>query len=222
VNAAHRAVRELLGAYVLDQLTDDERIAVEAHLDGCADCRAEVAELAPLVSAMRDVDPDRVSAPAEPPTELAARIGETICNSRRRRDRGTLLRRGAAGLLVAAALVGAFVLGVSRQPDPGTAAPPVVPLTVHLVAAGVQADAGLVRHTWGTELKLKATGLRDGGSYTVTFIRRDGTAVSGGTFIGTGSNTLNCSLNGALPLDEMVEVTVTDGSGALVLDAERI
>lgn len=217
MNAEHRALRELLGAFVLGQLDDNEKLALQAHLDGCAECRAELAEIAPLVDMMRGADPDRVTAPAEPPAELAERIGESIRTSRRQRDRKTLVRRGAAGLLVAAALVGAFFLGTTRDP----AAPPVVPLAVHLTATGVQADAGLVKHTWGTELKLKATGLQDGGSYTVTFFRADGSTVPGGTFIGTGSNTLNCSLNGALPLDEMVEVTVTDAAGGLVLDAER-
>ena len=92
-------------------------------------------------------------------------------------------RRGGAGLLVAAALVGAFFLGV-RQAPPTTAAPPVVPLSVRVDVDGVQADAGLVKHTWGTELKLEATGLENGGAYTVTFTRTDGTEVAGGTFLG--------------------------------------
>ncbi|MEU6121260.1 anti-sigma factor [Streptomyces sp. NPDC047123] len=36
----------LAGAYALDALESDERAAFEEHLDGCADCRQEVAEFA--------------------------------------------------------------------------------------------------------------------------------------------------------------------------------
>lgn len=40
----HDEIAELLGAYALDAVDDDERAAVEAHLVDCARCRAEVAE----------------------------------------------------------------------------------------------------------------------------------------------------------------------------------
>ena len=41
-------LRELLGVHALGHLGPGEDAAVRAHLDGCADCRAELAELAPL------------------------------------------------------------------------------------------------------------------------------------------------------------------------------
>lgn len=37
----HAPVSELLGAYALDACLDYETIAIEAHLDGCAECRDE-------------------------------------------------------------------------------------------------------------------------------------------------------------------------------------
>ena len=42
MNLRHDEVEELLGAYALDAVDDDERDAVEAHLAGCPRCRAEV------------------------------------------------------------------------------------------------------------------------------------------------------------------------------------
>lgn len=39
---SHDELRDLLGAYALDAVDDDERDAVERHLATCADCRAEV------------------------------------------------------------------------------------------------------------------------------------------------------------------------------------
>jgi anti-sigma-K factor RskA len=38
-------LHHLCGAYAVDALDDAERVAFEQHLAGCADCRAEVAEL---------------------------------------------------------------------------------------------------------------------------------------------------------------------------------
>jgi len=221
VNAEeHRALRELLGVYVLGQLDDDERSAAQAHLDGCPACQAEVAELAPLREALLGVDPTRVGALPSPPADLGDHVLGRIRDEGRHVRRRALVRRGVTGLVLAAAIVGAFVLGGTLSAPPSTpAAPPVQELTVRLAAVGLQADAGLVKHTWGTELKLEATGLQDGSAYTVTFIRNDGTEVPGGTFLGTGVNQLRCSLNGALPIDEASEVTVTDAAGVVVLDA---
>lgn len=216
----HRAVRESLGVFVLGQLDDDERAAVQAHVDGCPACQAEVAELAPLRAALQDVDPARLGALPSPPADLGDQVLERIRGDRREIRRRSLVRRSVAGLVLAAAIVGAFVLGGALSPPPTTpAAPPVQELAVRLAVGGLEADAGLVKHTWGTELKLQATGLQDGDAYTVTFIRADGSEVPGGTFLGTGGNRLNCSLNGALPIDETAEVTVTDADGVVVLDA---
>jgi len=59
----------LVGAYVLDALPPDERAAFEAHLRICADCRAEVAELGPVVDALPLASPT-----VEPPQALRGRI----------------------------------------------------------------------------------------------------------------------------------------------------
>ncbi len=213
-------MREMIGAYVLGQLDERDHSAVRAHVEGCPACQAEVAELAPLRLALRDVDPARMGGTSSPPQDLGDQVLGRIREDRRSLRGPTLLRRGGAGLLVAAALAGAFIAGSASGAGSNTpVAPPVVELAVRLAVSGVQADAGLVRHTWGTELQLAASGLRDGDAYTVTFVRRDGSDVSGGTFLGTGEKELRCSLNAALPLDDASKVTVTDTAGSLVLDA---
>jgi anti-sigma-K factor RskA len=40
----HDEIESLLGAYALDAVDDDERALIEAHLEGCPRCRAEVSE----------------------------------------------------------------------------------------------------------------------------------------------------------------------------------
>ncbi len=44
MSTTHAEISELLGAYALDAVDDDERELVRAHLAGCARCRAEVQE----------------------------------------------------------------------------------------------------------------------------------------------------------------------------------
>ena len=79
----HTEVRELLGAYALDAVDEDEREAVERHLDDCQPCRAEVKdhrEVAAMMAAGWSPAPegvwDRIAGALEenPPT-LAVNIG---------------------------------------------------------------------------------------------------------------------------------------------------
>ncbi|QVJ01517.1 zf-HC2 domain-containing protein [Nocardiopsis eucommiae] len=63
---SHRAVRDLLGAHALDMLGPEQRAAVSAHLDGCADCRTELDFVAPAAELLPLADPDRASEPPAP------------------------------------------------------------------------------------------------------------------------------------------------------------
>jgi len=59
----HHDLQELLGAFALDAVDDDERDVIEAHLAGCPRCRAEVAghrETAALLAHTGDRAPDGV------------------------------------------------------------------------------------------------------------------------------------------------------------------
>jgi hypothetical protein len=225
----HRSVREQLGGYVLGQLADADAVALRAHVDGCAACQGELAELAPLAVALRDVDPARLGAPASPAPDLGDRIVALVRRSQRTERRRRGRRLGVTSALAAAAAVAAFVagatLGVPGGGDPAgpaapAAAPPVEDVELGTVAEGVRAEAGLVTHTWGTEVQIVATGLEDGGTYRVTFLRDDGTRVPAGTFLGTGEDAVRCSLNGALPRASAAAVVVTDAVGAVVLEAD--
>lgn len=213
----HTALRELLGAHVLGQLDPAERARVQAHLVGCPDCRAEVAALEPVVAVLRELDPSAADA-LDPPDALEADVLVAVAGRRRAGARRSRLRRAGGALLVAAGVAAAFLAG-SWSAGPRDE-PPVIAVDLRLDAPGLTADAGLVRHTWGTELKLEATGLAAGQSYAVTFVRADGSRVSAGSFLGTGADPVRCSVNAALPVDEARQLLVTDPRGALVMDAE--
>jgi anti-sigma factor RsiW len=115
----HRTIRESLGAYALGQLPRHERIAVRAHLDGCAACRAELAEIEPVVGPLGRVDPGRLDATPVPPQWLGDRIV-----ARARAEGGPRRsRRGVLVAAVAAALTGVAGAGWATWPAAGPRSP---------------------------------------------------------------------------------------------------
>jgi len=106
----HEARRDELAAYLLGALEPGEAAAIEQHLAGCEECRAELEWLQPAVRVL----PESVE-PVEPSAELRARImGEIEADgaaavkpsSPRRGWRGfSLGLRPAAGLAVLALLI---------------------------------------------------------------------------------------------------------------------
>jgi anti-sigma-K factor RskA len=121
----HEQWADAAGAYVLGALAADEVEAYEAHLHGCAACRAEVDELTPAVAALPASVP-----PRQAPDELRARImadvnreaellraaGPEADRPDRGRDRVRERRvrwgaRWAVPAFVAAALAVGFVVG---------------------------------------------------------------------------------------------------------------
>lgn len=127
----HDEFTDLLGAYALDAVDDDERAALDAHVRTCPWCSAEVAEhreVAAFLSQTGGVAPDgvwdRISAeisPPAPPLRLTfspagearpAPVPEPAAvpsNLVPMASRGSMSRRAAAGILAVAALLLAVV-----------------------------------------------------------------------------------------------------------------
>jgi anti-sigma factor RsiW len=119
-----REWRESLGAYALGQLEGDERAALEAHLEGCARCRAELASLEPVAKMLPHADPARFESAPQPPADLGQRIAAVIASERQRVEKrrhrrlfGGFALGGAAAALAAVALA-IFVLGGSGGENP--------------------------------------------------------------------------------------------------------
>lgn len=104
----HRRYRELLGAYVLGGLGDEEAAELERHLTGCARCRVEAAELREVSDAVAGIgDP-------VPPPGLEDRVVATVLSDRGTRGRRTRPLGGwgdrfLAGLTAAAAILAVFI-----------------------------------------------------------------------------------------------------------------
>jgi len=218
VDSQHEHPQELIGAFVVGQLDEREAAGLRAHLEGCPVCRADVAELAPVAAVLPLADPALLdSEPAFPPDRLERRILARVRAERRSRQRGRWLRWSAAGALAAglAAILWFAVLVPERAPQV-----PREAIAFSLVQAGVDAQATLVAHTWGTEMNLTATGLQHGRRYTVVLVATDGRRVQAGSFIGTAGQPLKCNVNGALLRKDTAEIVVTGPDQRPVLRAE--
>ena len=237
----HRQLRELLGAHAFGALPDDSAIRLRAHLDGCADCRAELAEIAPVAESLRDADVDVATLatfPA-PPAELGESIRRQIGHERalsdaraRRQRRREQTRQRARWLAAAAAavalLTGAVgtgtVIGRATAPDlaavPAPAPIPVEQVPV-LTTAGVRTGgAEVIAHSWGVEARFEGTGFTAGQVYRAAFRSTDGRLQPAGEFLGTGATTLKCNMQSALLRSDTADFVVTDRDGRTVLSAQ--
>lgn len=126
----HDEALVLLGAYALDALsTDDERAAVERHLDRCAGCRSRL-------DAYREVAAG-LSSEVEPPPELWDRIADqlqprVVPLAGRRRAKPPRVWIGAAAAAIA------FVVGIGAGQLTGNDSDP----SVHAIAAEARDDEG--------------------------------------------------------------------------------
>jgi hypothetical protein len=113
-NFTHQDIQELLGAFALDAVDDDERDVIEAHLTGCPRCRAEVEghrETAALLAHSGERAPEGVwDRIAEALDEAPPALDLTRITNRPAR-RVIPLRLAAATMAVAAALT--LFLGVA-------------------------------------------------------------------------------------------------------------
>jgi len=215
----------LLGAFALGDVTEAEALAIRAHLDGCAACRAELAELTPLAARLAWADVDRLDDVPVTPPELealvfdrlraeAGRTAETTARSSAARRR---IRRRA---LVTAACVAAAGIGfaVAWATKPGPPRGPLEPVAVRALDADVRdLTADVVPHTWGMEIKLAGAGFDAGATYEVKVITASGTVVDAGEFIGLGETTMHCNLNSSVLREDATGFEVLDEAGDVVV-----
>jgi hypothetical protein len=212
----HHRYREQIGAFLLGKLDEGERKAMQTHLNSCPVCQAEVRELEPVVGALADASPDRIDEAPWPPGDLeeltlAPILGE-IHRARRRRRRFRWSGLAAAAIFVVA--IG--LAGFTWLLEPAVALEPLS----FSVAPGMEVEGHLIKHDWGTEIRLVVSGLRDGQTYRVTLVSEDGERVNAGTFIGIGDKQLRYTFNAALLRKDADRLEVRTAGGKLVFFAK--
>jgi hypothetical protein len=173
-----REWRESLGAHALGQLEEEERRGLEAHLEGCPECRAELEQLAALSHPLSLADPARFEAAPSPPPALGARVAAAVGAERRRERR----RRAGFGLAfggAAAAVATVLVLLVL----PGDGAPgPEQHVEFGALPGKVKISAKLIPNAFGTEIHMYVKGVSSGTLCRVYLRSRSGEMLSAGTF----------------------------------------
>ncbi len=217
----HSSWRGDLAAYLLGSLEDDERSAVERHLEGCESCREELRWLQPAI----DLLPESV-AQVEPPPQLRERLLAAVgseagselaaqTNKRRRAsNRGGFLRgfllRPATGL-AALALAAAAVVGYTFNDTGGSSSP----TTVTRAQGPGELKAALDRS--GDSGSLQLTGLRQAPSahvYQAWVQRRGGKVGPVSLFDARHNGTASVSLEHRLDGVQAVMVTVEPRGGS--------
>jgi anti-sigma-K factor RskA len=206
-------VHQLLGAYLLGGLDVADSRRFEAHLEGCADCRAELAELESL-PALLDVVPvpdavaltaaQRVPPPAAPaPSPPRALLDELA--SRRRKSR----RRWAA--LVGAVAAACLALGLAAGPVLNRPPQPDASYSVQS-GDGLRFSVDLARKTWGTELAVNGSSMPQDGTLSLWIRDRDGGEDRACAWTATPSGRIR--VTGATPvqLASIASVELRDGT----------
>lgn len=208
--------RHALGAYVLGDLAVDERAGVEAHLEGCAECRAEAEALAPVARLLPLADPDRIERPApQPSPELAERIATTIGGERKRTHRRRQRRRFGFALGGVAAAAAAAMLAIAVLPGGGSGQP-AQHVEFGSLPAGITIDATLEPHAYGTEIRMYVKGVRSGTLCQVFLRGPRGERVPAGTFTYRWGDDSEAVLSSALDLSRTRAIGVRAGKRTFI------
>lgn len=210
-----REWRESLGAYALGRLPDEERAGIEAHLEGCRECRAEADSLIAVSRLLPHADPERFGPAPVPPAELGKRIAAKIGaerQARRRRARRFQLGLGLGGAtaVATAAILAIFVFsgGEGNGPEQHVAFRSLPP--------GVKIAATLQPQAYGTEIHMYVQGIRSGTLCQVFMRGQGGAGVSAGTFRYRWGGDASAVLSAALDLSRARALVVHAGSQTFV------
>jgi len=211
--------RELLGVYALGRLEDDEKVGLEAHLEGCAQCREELALLMPVAQMLPHADPERFESAPQPPPELGARIAATIAGERQRTEQRRRRRvfggfaLGGATAALATAVLAIFVLGGGSGGEPAK--------QVKFASQGVTIDATLEPHAYGTEIRMYVHGVESGTLCKVSLRGPGGVSYPAGTFRYRWGEDSEAVLGSALDLSRTRAVVVHAGKRTFVAPLGR-
>lgn len=132
------------------------------------------------------------------------------------RGSGRVLGPVAAGVIGVAISLGVVLGGGTPQPGLGVEEP----IAFEVQPGGLEVDARLVPHTWGTEVFLDMVGLVDGERYRVELETDDGSRVSAGTFLGDAELEVVCVMNGAVLREDVRAIVVTTSDDVEVMRSE--
>ncbi len=174
--------RELLGPYLLGELTVEEEGELEHHLEECPECRRELDHARQAHDLLRRLAAD------EPPAELKGKLlaqvrGEITGRTRK----GWIWASAAAVLLVVTVLGGGLLRTITDDSSPG------VPLAATALAPEAGGEVRVEEVGENLQVKLEVRGmpaLEKHQYYEMWYYAEDGGRISCGTFrTGPGGRT---------------------------------
>lgn len=214
-----REWRESLGAYALGHLAPRERAGLEAHLEGCPECRAEVDSLKGVALLLPHADPARFDTAPQPSPDLGKRILASLGTERRQKTRRRRLRFGF-GFAGAAAALAAVVLALVVLPGDGDSQPQQrVRFTA--LPQGIEIGAMLEPHAFGTEIHMYVSGVRSGTLCRVFLRADDGTRYPAGSFRYRWGEDSDAVLSSALDLSRTAAIGVHAGNQTFIAPVDR-
>lgn len=196
----------------LGKLEPEVAVALQAHLEGCAECREQASELAPLAAALTIASPAALE--DSEAGRIPSRLQESVLHrlgTEARRDRRRSHRRVGVVATVAAGIAAAAVAVILVGSPPPTGR--VVSLSG---APGTAATITLVRSSSGSVVTLREHGQPVGRDFVVTIQSNSGTWWQAGSYH-TSSPTVRAQLTCAVEPYEITRVWVRDSTGATVL-----
>ncbi len=221
--------RSPLAAYALGALDDGEKREFDAHLASCAECRAELEDLAALEAALGEVPPEAfIEGPPEGGDLLLRRTLRAARAERSRtvRPRRLLVAAGVAALL-AVSLGGGVLMGRGTAPTvqagaPPSSASPAASSPAARVASGKNPKTGaamtvaLTPAAGWVRVHVKVDGVPAGKRCVLQVVPRSGAPVVAGSWlVSPNGEKQGTTLDGAAlvaPNDvASVDVVTTDG-----------
>ncbi|WP_281401485.1 anti-sigma factor family protein [Actinokineospora xionganensis] len=159
-----------VGAYVLGALDLPDRAEFEAHLSGCASCKAELLRMAPLPGLLHRISPeDYEDQPDLPDLEPQPAPLAEPTPLRKRGPRRQWPLAAAVVIVVALGTGTAVLVQSQREPEPTA-----VSWSAKDSASGVGADVALTDRPWGTEVRITLRDVPAGKPCKLVVRDRDG------------------------------------------------
>lgn len=215
----------LMAAATGDPLDVDDAARLERLLADDPTAGRELAEIAEVLAVLPRSDTGGWDWDAStPPAGLEDRVVAATAPVRapaRSWSRPGVVAACAAGLLALGAAGG---WGAAQLEDAPPAGPPGTPGAIEPVdfavePEGVDIDASVIAHTWGTEAMFDVSGLDPGSTYHVVVVGSDGAELLAGSFLAT-DGTVVCRMNAAVLRPEAVALVIRGPAGQDVLSAE--
>lgn len=191
-----------IGAYVVGALGPAEADRVLRHLRGCAGCRADYQDLAPVRDWLSRLDPANGMPARQPLIRLPLEPAQLL------RHQVTRRQWTVAGVAIAAAAIVVIAVLSAHPAAPGFQA--FDPVTK------VHGHAMLRATPTGTQIDLTVGGLPAGQRCILVTVSRGGTAIAG-TWTAQYSGTAQITGTSAIPRGQLTELRIEAPSHRLLL-----